>query len=404
MGPKNACSYADLAMGVIDEKARTEGPVKPKYWWRYRDDIVDIWPHGLPKLYEFTDFINSLYPTIRFTLVYSNTSLNVLDVTINLDNGFLSTDVYAKPTDSHLYLPYNSSHPIHTKNSIPYGVALRLRRICSSQDTYNHRSEEYKQYLRNQNYDLNLINKQFQRVHNLPRDELLCNREKIATPRKCPLVLDYNPILPDISKILRKHSHLLSSNPALKEIFPVGSIIPAYRRTKNLKELVSPSKLKDLNTINVEEGAEKYSRCDKKCDLCRNYSHNSLISKSTVTGRSYQIKENITCTTMNVIYLITCTKCHVQYVGSTSTEFKVRFRNHKSAMLTKKNCCEVATHFNQSCHSLTDFTFLAIERITNSERLLDREIYWTAQLRTMKPFGLNKRNELKSKNRIAYNN
>ena len=72
MGPKNACSYADLAMGIIDEKAKLEGNLKPMLWWRYRDDIFDLWTQGLPKLLEFTDYINSLYPTIKFELVYSD--------------------------------------------------------------------------------------------------------------------------------------------------------------------------------------------------------------------------------------------------------------------------------------------------------------------------------------------
>ena len=40
MGPKNVCSYADLAMGLIDEKAKLEGSLKPLLWWRYRDDIA----------------------------------------------------------------------------------------------------------------------------------------------------------------------------------------------------------------------------------------------------------------------------------------------------------------------------------------------------------------------------
>ena len=55
MGPKNACSYADLAMGIIDEKAKFEGSLRPMLWWRYRDDIFDLWTQGLPKLLEFTD-------------------------------------------------------------------------------------------------------------------------------------------------------------------------------------------------------------------------------------------------------------------------------------------------------------------------------------------------------------
>ena len=42
MGPKNASSYADLVMGVIDEKAKFGGSLKLMLWWRYRDDIFDI--------------------------------------------------------------------------------------------------------------------------------------------------------------------------------------------------------------------------------------------------------------------------------------------------------------------------------------------------------------------------
>ena len=80
MGPKNACSYADLVMGLIDEKAKFGGALKPLLWWRYRDDVFDVWTHGLPKLLEFTEYINSLYPTIKFELVYSENILNVLDL------------------------------------------------------------------------------------------------------------------------------------------------------------------------------------------------------------------------------------------------------------------------------------------------------------------------------------
>jgi hypothetical protein len=64
MGPKNACSYADLAIGIIDEPAKP-GEIKPNLWWRYRDDILDIWTQDTAKLIEFTDFINSLYPQLN---------------------------------------------------------------------------------------------------------------------------------------------------------------------------------------------------------------------------------------------------------------------------------------------------------------------------------------------------
>ena len=94
----------------------------------------------------------------------------------------------------------------------------------------------------------------------------------------------------------------------------------------------------------------------------------------------------------------------IHYIGSTSNKFKVRFRNHKST-----NTCEVAIHFNKETHVLSDFDFTIIEQVCNSsdnnsldDRLL-REAYWSAQLCTLQPCGLNKRSEFNSRNRIRYN-
>ena len=219
MGPKNACSYADLAMGVIDHKAKCEGTTKPMLWLRYRDDIFDLWTQGVEKLLEFTNYINSLYHTIKFELVYSESSLDVLDLTLLLQDGFISTDIYSKPTDSHLYLPYNSSHPDHCKKAIPYGVALRIRRNCSTNASFVKRCREYKSYLKQQNYNGNLVDKQFEKAMQLERSDVL--KPKTKTKKKTfPLVVDYNPRLPNISLIIKKHFHLLESNQVVREIFP----------------------------------------------------------------------------------------------------------------------------------------------------------------------------------------
>ena len=93
--------------------------------------MVEISRSYLAALNSFTEYINSLYPTIKFKLVYSESKLNVLDVTLHLVDGFNQTDVYSKPTDSHLYLPPSSAHPEHVFKAIPFGVASRLCRNCS---------------------------------------------------------------------------------------------------------------------------------------------------------------------------------------------------------------------------------------------------------------------------------
>ena len=87
------------------------------------------------------------------------------------------------------------------------------------------------------------------------------------------------------------------------------------------------------------------------------------IFYSACTDRYYSIRQHLDCKSKNVIYLATCKKCKVQYVGSTSNEFKVRFRNHKSAMLTNKTTCELAVHYNRIEHQMSDFKFIVIEKL-----------------------------------------
>ena len=100
---------------------------------------------------------------------------------------------------------------------------------------------------------------------------------------------------------------------------------------------------------------------------------------------SYIVRPNLTCSSKNVIYLVSCKRCQLQYIGSTTTEFKVRFRNHKSSMITNKKSCEVAVHFNSTSHSLQDFSFQCIDQINDTNRqddidrlLITKEAYWSA--------------------------
>ena len=100
-----------------------------------------IWTEGLDNLKVFVDYLNSIHPTIKFTSSHSSTNVPFLDVNVSLtDNGDISTDLYTKPTDKHQHLLYSSCHPSHTKKAIPFSLALRLRRICSTDETFNTRA------------------------------------------------------------------------------------------------------------------------------------------------------------------------------------------------------------------------------------------------------------------------
>ena len=74
-------------------------------------------------------------------------------------------------------------------------------------------------------------------------------------------------------------------------------------------------------------------------------------------AKNYTIHSKLSRDSKNVIYLVSCKKCRLQYLGFTTTDFRVRFRNHKSAVLTNKTACEVAIHFTRIPHTLGDFSF-----------------------------------------------
>ena len=139
-----------------------------------------------------------------------------VDLTLYHIDGFIITDVYSKPTDSHLYLPPSSCHPKHVFKAIPFGVATRLKRNCSDETFFAERTAEYKGYLLNQGYP-----------STISRNDLLRTRAKEAK-KSFPFVITFNPKLPDVGNIITKHLFILQSNPKLKELFPRGSVIPAF--------------------------------------------------------------------------------------------------------------------------------------------------------------------------------
>ena len=65
---------------------------------------------------------------------YSTTEINFLDVTVVKVGNKLETDLYCKPTDTHQYLHVQSCHRNIYKKSIAYDQAIRIKRICSTEE------------------------------------------------------------------------------------------------------------------------------------------------------------------------------------------------------------------------------------------------------------------------------
>ena len=136
IGTKFAPGFPNIFMDDWEKNFLSSCRFCPWVWFRFLDDIFMKWLHSPLELESFFGKLNSYPETIKFTWEISKEKISHLDVMVSLENGKLSTDVYHKPTDAHQYLNFRSCHPPHVKKGIPYGQALRLKRICDSEGKF----------------------------------------------------------------------------------------------------------------------------------------------------------------------------------------------------------------------------------------------------------------------------
>ena len=158
---------------------------------------------------------------------------------------------------------------------------------------------------------------------------------------KVKFITTFNPALPSIEGLIRKHIRYLQSDEVLKKASPNNKFSVIYKRNKNLKAMVAPS----LYTKRSIKSNRTIVSCNK-CDICKNFLIAYSKFRCTVTCRTYFIKGNLSCDSCNFIYLIRRKQC----VGS-AINFKLRFRIHKSDIKTNKDRCGTARHFNNKCCS-----------------------------------------------------
>ena len=87
-----------------------------------------------------------------------------------------------------------------------------------------------------------LVDKQFQEVSKITRTEARAKRPKTNQVSKIKFLTTYNPSLPKIDGIIRKHLSLLHSDDSLKQLFPANIFSTIFKRNKNLKEILALSK------------------------------------------------------------------------------------------------------------------------------------------------------------------
>ena len=402
MGTPTAPSYANIFMAEVEEKllaSATQTPFRAS-WRRFIDDVNFILSGDQTSLDSFIDHANKSHPTIELTFDISTTQIPFLDVLIYIKDNALHTTLYSKPTDSHAYLLPQSCHPPHTFRSIPYSQTLRIRRICSEENKSKENVQKLEEYLKQRKYPETITSKSISKAKHPTREELLQYKPP-KNQKRTPLVVTYHPNLTSLPHITRNNLHILHESEEMKSIFPEPPLI-SYRRCRSLRDLLVSAKVasnpppgpqsQHQDDKSLDTGSHKCNA--KKCCVCPFMVDQSCF-QSTTTGKKYPIGQHINCKSTWVIYLITCKKCKLQYVGKTTTSLYTRFNNTRSDIkkynTNRRKEIPIAAHFNLRNHSVDDISLMGIEQIRKkSEAIIrKRESFWILTLKTLAPKGIN---------------
>ena len=424
MGSPFAPAYANLFMAHFwRTKVSPNLPFSPIFFRRYIDDMFSIFDRNID-IDVLTNFLNSLHSTVKFTLSLPSDSVPFLDLNIHIRDSTLHTDLYSKPTDSHLFLSPSSNHPTHIFYSIVYGACLRLLRICSLQEYLKHRVTDLFSYLLASGYRPSFIKPIFETVLKKSREHVLSKTPAPPKADRIVFVSTFHPQMPNLHARHADNAGILAKSERMSEVLPARPLV-AYRRTPNLQNLLIRTKSKpvlsdplapsssSLSTfpISSSQSSIQSSQTDvsipltaptpqtspllppgchpcqrAKCDLCRKHLLPGDTITSTVTGHTHKIRQHIHCNASNLIYVITCNTCKKQYTGQTSNKLRRRINNHKSAIRRPDTEESVGAHFQEPGHTINDLKVQVVELIPTGpeqRKRLDRaESFWMRRLQT----------------------
>ena len=395
MGTKPAPRYANVFMDrridrklwQIAKKYMVNGSIPIKFMKRFLDDIFLIFLGSITQLHAFFDEMNQMHPTIKFTMTHTTPASQMnqissctcdkieaipfLDTLCKIKDGQISTDLYRKPSDRNQYLLPSSCHPIECTKSIPYSLSTRIVRVCSEPSERDARFLELKEMLIEREYTPRMIDAAISRAKEIPRDEALkCALRQQKTNRPV-FVVTFDPRLPSIPKITRKHwRSMVSQENYLANVFPEAPLV-AFRRQRNIRENIIKAKVAP-NTITRERRMLNGMKKCGKCIICSYVKEGNTIKSNNFT---WKINKKVTCQNSNVIYLIQCNKeqCKQQYIGFTTKVFRERMKQHLGYVRNKVLTQATGTHFNLKGHSKNNMEFTIVEKVRSMDPLYGRE-------------------------------
>ena len=349
MGSIFAPSYAGLTVGYLELKLysiaeeRWGGSLTEflmENWCRYLDDCDIPLDKKLIKPDELLQVLNSINQHIQFTMEYSEKEIPFLDVMIKRDDG-IWMDLYHKPTDTQMYVPFNSNHPPHCKRNIPFTLARRICAIVENQERKHMHLKNLRRNLKMQKYPDEIIVKGIKKALEIPQAELRKPKTMEENSKIMPYVSTYNPNNPQVSNIIKSVFENIQGNdvPGFKDM----KLIQSRRQAPNLKRILTKAEFSSKKP--------EVRKCgDARCQCCNHLrlSDHYVFKR---TGFHFQLKSSMSCDSSNLIYVLICDGCKEEYIGETGegvTKLRDRVRVYRQHIRDKQyQMLEVERHVRE---------------------------------------------------------
>ena len=160
-----------------------------------------------------------------------------------------------------------------------------------------------------------------------------------------------------------------------------------FRRPLGVRDLIAQAEVPLFLTLLVLISNRVLQGVFPGALLAENMSRSGIPSKAAIRA-IYMTKGHITCTTTNLICLMSCKLCGVPCIGERRTTLKRQFHDHWSTDNTRKSDTPVGHHFSLPNHSIPDTILQGIEPLGTTESLsisVER-ICWSTVLAPFNPW------------------
>jgi hypothetical protein len=288
----------------------------------YRDDGLAISMEGPRNTEKLKKLICSVFKThnLKLTIEANKTVVNFLDVTLNLANNSYSP--FTKPGNTILYVHKQSNHPPTVTKNLPNNINRRLTSLSCNERVFNKAAPPYQAALKASGYE-----------HTLTFQHETTNEGKKSRKRHRDVTWFNPPYNANVQtnigkKFLQLTNTCFPHSHPLHKIFNKHTLKLSYSCMPNIKHHIDSHNHTLLKTTNQELTTDKTCNCRVKTDCPLNGN----------------------CLTDNVVYQATVTRLDNEttetYVGISATDFKTRYRNHKTSLThrDKQNQTELSKH------------------------------------------------------------